>query len=208
MKKNGMKYVSIVLSVLLLIAMLSVSAAAANYPNNPNNQNPPGTIYPLPTNPNRPNAPMNPSPNRPSAPMNPAPEEETFDIIVRKKWVGDDESSRPESVTVQLVQNGDPIGDPVTLTASRKPENDWKYTWEDLDEDSEYDIIELDTPAGYISSVENVRGNYWVITNTYQPVSQPGSKVNPNTGAAFLGEAGMALLLCCAAGCAACAYKK
>lgn len=186
MKKNWKNYLSVLLSVLMLVGMLTIGVSAAT-----TNQ---GTINPgdwPPNNPNRPD---------PNAPMNPAPnddyeeDDDTMDIIVRKKWVGDNENIRPSEVTVQLIENGDPIGNPVKIQGSKQNEKNWKYTWKNMDEDSEYTIVEIDIPEGYVSTVENVRANYWVITNTYNQT--PAVKENPETGASDFSGAAVALAVC------------
>ena len=125
--------------------------------------------------------------------------------------MGDNESIRPSEVLVQLIENGDPVGKPVAIKASKVSDKNWKYTWEGMDEGSEYTIVEINTPEGYTSVVEHLRGNYWTITNTYNPApsysSEPAVKGNPETGAGSFGGAGLALLLCCAVG-VACTSRK
>ena len=51
---------------------------------------------------------------------------ETVNITAKKTWSGDSDEVRPESVTVQLLKNGDEE-DTQTLNA-----DDWSYTWEKL----------------------------------------------------------------------------
>ena len=217
MKKNWTKYLSVFLSVLMLGGMLTVGVSADGNtgtfnpaPNNPDPNNP----DPFPILPN------NPEPTNPNFPplYNQAPsddyeeeEDDKIDIVIRKKWVGDNESIRPSEVLVQLIENGDPVGKPVAIKASKVSDKNWKYTWEGMDEGSEYTIVEINTPEGYTSVVEHLRGNYWTITNTYNPApsysSEPAVKGNPETGAGSFGGAGLALLLCCAVG-VACTSRK
>src|SRR5699024_4529637 len=56
---------------------------------------------------------------------------EETSVNVKKAW--DDahkqDGKQPESIEVQLTANGEPVGDPVELNA----EDDWTYTWQDLD---------------------------------------------------------------------------
>ena len=220
MKKNWTKYLSVLLSVLMLVGMLTIGVSAF--------ANDTGTFDPGqwgggsngPTQGGFNPAPNNPAPNNPNFPplYNPTPsddyeeeEDDKIDIVVRKKWVGDNESIRPSEVLVQLIENGDPVGKPVAIKASKVSDKNWKYTWEGMDEGSEYTIVEINTPEGYTSVVEHLRGNYWTITNTYNPApsfsSEPAVKGNPETGAGSFGGAGLALLLCCAVG-AACTSRK
>ncbi|MGM9906113.1 Cna B-type domain-containing protein, partial [Lactobacillus sp.] len=86
-------------------------------------------------------------------------------VSVKKDWVGDDKSDRPESIKVQLYADGYPTGDPVTLTAA----DGWKYTWDKLvkavhGNKIAYTVKEVNVPDGYESSVSNT-GNDFTITN-------------------------------------------
>ncbi len=94
-------------------------------------------------------------------------------FAVQKKWVGDEASDRPESITVQLYQNGVPYGEPTVLTA----ETDWAYLWQELPEkDAEgndyiYSAREVEVPDGYMctdSGSPDANG-VWVIENTVIP---------------------------------------
>ncbi|MBQ9969342.1 MAG: Cna B-type domain-containing protein [Oscillospiraceae bacterium] len=207
MKKNWAKYLSVLLSVLMLVAMLTVGVSA--FANDTGTFDPGqwGGGFNGPT-----QGGFNPAPNNPT-PSDDYEEEEDdkIDIVVRKKWVGDNESIRPSEVLVQLIENGDTVGKPVAIKASKVSDKNWKYTWEGMDEGSEYTIVEINTPEGYTSVVEHLRGNYWTITNTYNPApsysSEPAVKGNPETGAGSFGGAGLALLLCCAVG-VACTSRK
>ena len=89
-------------------------------------------------------------------------------FTVVKKWVDDTESDRPESITVQLYQDGVAYGDSVKLTAS----NGWKYTWFNLPEGYTYTAEELFIPEGYYSenSGELFEPDTWQITNIKIPM--------------------------------------
>ena len=58
------------------------------------------------------------------------PETSSVEASVTKQWEGRPDGVYPESVQVQLLANGQPYGDPVTLNA----QNEWKYTWTNLPE--------------------------------------------------------------------------
>ena len=90
-----------------------------------------------------------------------------FQVV--KKWEGDTESDRPESITVQLYQDGVAYGDSVKLTAS----NGWKYTWFNLPEGYTYTAEELFIPEGYYSenSGELIKTDVWQITNIKIPMT-------------------------------------
>lgn len=52
----------------------------------------------------------------------------TYDFTVTKKWKGDTDNNRPESITVRLMNHGTAYGDEVILNEA----NNWTYTWKDL----------------------------------------------------------------------------
>lgn len=102
-------------------------------------------------------------------------------VSVSKSW--DDNNNqdgiRPASAEVQLLKDGLPFGDPITLNA----ENNWSYTWDDLIAESEgkchvYTVQELNVAAGYMPSVDG-ENNAYVITNIHAPeqISVPVEKV-------------------------------
>lgn len=92
---------------------------------------------------------------------------------VQKKWVDDDAAERPESITVQLYQNGVPYGEPTVLTA----ETDWSYMWQELPEkdaagnDYIYTAHEVEIPDGYMCTDSGSldENGVWVIENTLIP---------------------------------------
>ena len=102
-------------------------------------------------------------------------------VSVSKSW--DDNNNqdgiRPASAEVQLLKDGVPFGDPITLNAG----NNWAYTWDDLIAESEgkyhvYTVQELNVAAGYMPSVDG-ENNAYVITNIHSPeqISVPVEKV-------------------------------
>lgn len=72
----------------------------------------------------------------------PPPDDDTM-LTVRKVWV-DDGRGRPDSVTVQLLRDGKGY-DEVELSQS----NNWAYTWDRLDDDYDWSVIEVDVPSDY-----------------------------------------------------------
>ena len=87
-----------------------------------------------------------------------------------KVWKDDGrEGERPEEIAVQLLKNG-MVADTVTLSR----ENNWEYTWENLDGGSTWQVAELETPEGYTVSVAQ-EGTAFVMTNTRSgtPPSEP-----------------------------------
>lgn len=92
---------------------------------------------------------------------------------VKKVWSGDTAAERPESVTVRLLHNGNAF-DTVTLQES----NGWCHTWNRLDADGSYQVIEADVPAGYTVSVSR-SGTTFTVTNTANPPDNPDNPDEP-----------------------------
>lgn len=84
-------------------------------------------------------------------------------IKVVKKWI-DQDSSRPSSITVDLLCDGEVVqGQSLTLSAK----NNWQATWDDLDPRLDYSVKETKVPAGYTATYkEDKENNIWTITNT------------------------------------------
>ena len=99
---------------------------------------------------------------------------------VLKIWKDDgNEAERPESISVQLLRNGQ-VYDTVTLNAS----NNWRYNWYELDDSDEWQVVENGTPEGYTVSISR-QGITFVMTNTKTtPGDSSGGSGDPsgNTG--------------------------
>lgn len=109
------------------------------------------------------------------------------------------EASRPESVTVHLLRNGE-IFDTQVLTAA----NNWRFAWDHLDPRSEWLVAEK-MPENYTASVK-LEGITFTVTNRYlppkDPPKDPPKEPLPQTGQLWwpvilLPAAG---LFCCAVG--------
>gem|GEM_PF-1315025 len=99
-------------------------------------------------------------------------------VKVTKVWedADDQDGLRPESISVQLMAGETAQGDPVTLNE----ENDWTYTWEELDayaggEAIAYTVAEPEVSEDYEVEVGEVTGSIeegWEveITNTHEPI--------------------------------------
>lgn len=86
---------------------------------------------------------------------------EALTLTVLKKWVDEGyESQRPQSVSVYLLQDGVP-GQAEVLNA----ENNWRYTWQNLDPNSEWTALE-ECPEDYTVTVQRSDQNTILITNT------------------------------------------
>lgn len=82
-------------------------------------------------------------------------------VSVRKVW-NDDNSNRPQSVTVQLI-NEDGVYDTVTLNQG----NGWKYEWTNMRPDKDWSVKEINIPADYKATYSS-SGYSFTVTNTYQ----------------------------------------
>ena len=81
---------------------------------------------------------------------------------VQKVWKDDgNEEKRPGEITVQLLENGNVV-DTVVLNQ----DNNWEYTWSDLDGSSKWQIAEAHVPKGYTVAVTQEE-YIFVLTNTY-----------------------------------------
>lgn len=104
---------------------------------------------------------------------------QTAEYTAHKLWVGDD-PKRPISVSVQLLQDGKPYGDPVSITGTGEH---WRYTWTGLPlawRDAQgqvqthlYSAREVEVPPHYHHSVD-AEGR---LINRYQREDFRASKV-------------------------------
>ena len=83
-------------------------------------------------------------------------------LTVVKKWV-DQDSSRPSTVTVDLLQDGNVVdGESLVLSAS----NNWQASWTDLDPRLDWSVRERKV-TGYTASYKfDSDDNIWYVTNT------------------------------------------
>ena len=86
--------------------------------------------------------------------------EDTIEKRVLKSW--NDDGNHPESVTVQLLKDGE-----VYHTKALNKGNNWRYTWTDLDPKADWVIVEASVPSGYVMESEQ-SGSTTIITNTKQ----------------------------------------
>ncbi|WP_169276148.1 Cna B-type domain-containing protein [Bifidobacterium moraviense] len=94
-------------------------------------------------------------------------------LTVRKVWRDDDASTRPESIVVQLLRDGE-VHDQVTLDAA----GGWSHTWTDLESGHDWRVVERSVPDGYTVAVDR-EGAETLIVNT-------GTTPVPHTGAAVV----------------------
>ena len=83
-----------------------------------------------------------------------------MDITVRKEWNISSNKMIPEEIEIQLIR-----GSQVIDTIKLNKDNDWKYTWEELEVSDEYRVLEVNVPDGYTASYRNEDGVF-IIVNT------------------------------------------
>ncbi len=96
-------------------------------------------------------------------------------LNVQKIWDDKDDQDgiRPDSITVELVMNGEKTGDTLKLDES----NDWSGSFTDLDEytdgtKNEYTVAEIEVD-GYVTTVTEAEGtSSIIITNTHTPETE------------------------------------
>lgn len=88
-------------------------------------------------------------------------------LTVTKVWerYGHQESEIPDSVQVQLYENGVESGTPVTL----KKSEGWTYRWDKLDSSKTYEVKEVNTPDNCVSRIEKVDDENVTIYNSMKP---------------------------------------
>lgn len=83
-----------------------------------------------------------------------------FDLSVRKEWNVSINSDTPDKVIIELLKD-DEVIDKVILNE----ENNWEYTWEQIEVSDKYLVREVDIPVGYTPTYKQV-DNTFIVTNT------------------------------------------
>ena len=98
-------------------------------------------------------------------------------VTVRKLWE-DTGENRPDSILVELLEN-EKVSEEIELNA----DNQWTFTWTDLDEKSDWSVREVEVPKNYEVSYSK-EGHITTITNTEKkketPPSTPEEPEKPN----------------------------
>ena len=83
-----------------------------------------------------------------------------FSITIKKVWNTDSRTEAADSVTVQLLLNGNAVA-----TSVLSEENNWQVTYTDLPESDRYSVKELHVPKGFTATYKK-NGNVFTVTNT------------------------------------------
>ena len=98
---------------------------------------------------------------------------ELTSVAVTKEWSGRADETYPEQVEVILLQNGEPYGNTITLSAA----NEWYYCWEHLpaelnDQQFEYTVEELQIKDYAVETTVSTDENgtiLFTLANTWSP---------------------------------------
>lgn len=103
---------------------------------------------------------------------------ETVDVAVTKVWDVTDGKATPASVSVQLMKDGKAEGSKVTLNK----DNDWSYTWEELETGHDWTVKEVNVPDGYtVSTAQEVKDGLIKVTITNKEIpEEPGTPDKPH----------------------------
>ncbi len=82
-------------------------------------------------------------------------------IKVLKAWKNTDDEAIPTEISVTLYKDGEPF-ESVLLNA----DNNWRYIWENLEDNGEWTLLEDEVPQNYTVTVEK-EGITFLVTNTY-----------------------------------------
>lgn len=81
-------------------------------------------------------------------------------ITIKKVWNTDASTKATDSVTVQLLKDGN-----VVKTATLNEQNNWQMSYTDMPESDAYSIKEVNIPKGYTATYEQ-NGYTFTVTNT------------------------------------------
>ena len=114
-----------------------------------------------PTPPGKPDEPGKPEePEKPEKPEQPSEDKTTLKVV--KKWDTDGKAN-PESVSIVLLRDGQ-IYEKIRLNN----DNNWSYTWKDLDAKYKWTAVENTVPKGFTASYKE-KGTVVTITNKANP---------------------------------------
>ena len=83
-----------------------------------------------------------------------------FDITVEKIWNVSTDTNIPNEVTIELLKDNEVI-DEIKLNK----ENNWTYTWKQIEKNDKYSVKEKNVPKNYTVTYEK-QDNKFIVTNT------------------------------------------
>lgn len=86
--------------------------------------------------------------------------EKSVSITIKKVWNTDSSTKAVNSVTVQLLKNGE-----VIKTAVLNENNDWRITYDNLPKSDAYSIKEVNIPKGFTATYKQEE-NVFIVTNS------------------------------------------
>lgn len=105
-------------------------------------------------------------------------------LNVTKKWVGDSDDIRPDSIQVTLYRDGASYE-----TVELSSENNWTYSWAGLDDASTWTMVEDNIPTGYTLAIDQADDGY-TMTNTYHAPDTEIPEESPPLGPVDIPDAG------------------
>ena len=101
-------------------------------------------------------------------------------ITIKKVWNTDASTQAADSVTIQLLRNGN-----VVETAILSESNNWQITYTDMPESDAYSIKEVNVPKGFTATYKQ-NAYVFTVTNTATLI-QTGQRIWPIPVLAFIG---------------------
>ena len=83
-----------------------------------------------------------------------------LDLTVKKEWNVISGSNTPSEVTIELLKD-DEVIEVVTLNK----DNNWEYTWIQIEASDKYSVNEINVPEGYTPTYKRVENTY-IVTNS------------------------------------------
>ena len=83
-----------------------------------------------------------------------------FDLTVKKEWNVISGSNTPNEVVIELLKDNEVI-EVVTLNK----DNNWEYTWTQIEASDKYSVNEINVPEGYTPTYKKVENTY-IVTNS------------------------------------------
>lgn len=95
---------------------------------------------------------------------------EVMDLTIRKVW-NNTILEITDKVTVSLLK-----GEDVIETVELNPDNNWTYTFENIEKSDDYSVLEVNVPTGYVATYQE-NNNIFTITNTDKLVQTGQNKI-------------------------------